>query len=85
MNSCSPTHLSKEEEEVNPQHSQILTEHCIAVAHCLSQSQATVEILDDADLASRLVVAINVESDARNGDGLDERSDDPICDTLEED
>ena len=82
---ASSTHSSEEEEEVNPQHPPILTEHCIAVASRLSQSQAMVELSDDEDLASRLVAAINIESDARNGDGLDERSDDPLCDTLEED
>jgi hypothetical protein len=81
----SPTHLSEEEEEVYPQCSPILMEHCIAVASCLSQSQAMVELSDDEDLASRLVAAINIESNARNRDGCNERSDETISDTSEED
>ena len=79
------TQSSDEEEEVSPQRPPILTDRCIAVAHRLTQSQATVELLDDEDLASQLVAAVNIESDARNGDGLDERSDDPICNTSKED
>ena len=31
------------------------------------------------------MAAVNIESDMRNGDGLDERSDDPLCALLEED
>jgi hypothetical protein len=65
------THASEAEEEVYPQHSPILTERCIAVASRLSQSQVPVELLVDKDLASRLIAAVNIESDTWNGDGLD--------------
>ena len=79
------THASKAEEEVYPRHSPILTEHCVAVASRLSQSQVPVELSVDEDLASRLIAAVNIESDARNGDGLDERPEDPLCGLSEED
>jgi hypothetical protein len=84
----SSTHSSKEEEEHYPQHSDILTEHYIAVVSQLMQSQVLIELSElsvDKDLALRLVAAVNIESDARNGDGLDERPQDPLCALSEED
>ena len=61
----------------------ILTERCVAVATRLSL-QNPAELRDADDLASRLVSAVNVESYAVNGDGLDERPGDSICEGSEE-
>ena len=57
---------SKDGEEVYPQRSPILMEWCVAVASRLVQSHVLIELLVDEDLASRLVAAVNIESDMRN-------------------
>jgi hypothetical protein len=71
-----------EEEVIKPP---ILTQRCIAVASRLSQSQDAVELSYEDDLAARLIVAVNIEADARSGDGLYERTDDALCEMSEAD
>ena len=60
-----------------------LTERCVAVATRLSL-QNPVELTDEDDVVARLIAAVNVESFAVNGDGLDERPENSICETSEE-
>jgi Reverse transcriptase (RNA-dependent DNA polymerase) len=77
---------NEEMEEENPQRSPVLSDRCIAVASRLSTSQDSIELSDDDEnLAGRLIAAINIESDARIGDGLDERSNDSLCQLAEAD
>ena len=53
----------------------------------MSESQHPVELsVDEEDLAARLIAAgVNIESDARIRDGLDERPLDSICELTEAD
>ena len=63
----------------------ILTQHCVAVASRLSQGQDAVELTHEDDLAVRLIAALNIEADAKSGDGLYERPDDSLCEVLDAD
>lgn len=60
-----------------------LTQRCVAVASRLALQQPA-ELRDEDELATRLVAAVNIESFAVNGDGLDVRPEDSICDASEE-
>ncbi len=60
-----------------------LTERCVVVATRLSL-QNPVELTDEDDVVARLIAGVNIESFAVNGDGLDERPENPICETSEE-
>ena len=60
-----------------------LTERCVAVASRLAL-QRPVELCEEDELATRLVAAVNIESFAENGDGLDARPEDSICEASEE-
>jgi hypothetical protein len=71
-----------EEEMVRPL---ILTQCCIAVVSRLSQSQDAVELSYEDDLAARLIAAVNIDADARIGDGLSERTGDALCEMSEAD
>jgi hypothetical protein len=78
------SHGSTSEEEVVPK-PPLLTQRCIAVASRLSQSQDAVELSYEDDLVERLVAAVNIEADARSGDGLYERAEDTLCGLTEAD
>ena len=78
---CATTH--ELEEHCPFMRAPILTERCIAVATRLSR-QHPAELFDDTDLVARLVAVVNIESNAENGDGLDKRPGDTICETSEE-
>jgi hypothetical protein len=80
------THTSEvEEENSTPQRSPILTQHCVAVASRLFQSQDAIELSHEDDLAVRLIAAINIEADAMSGDGLYERPENPLCELSDSD
>jgi hypothetical protein len=66
-----------------PRRAPMLTEGCVAVASRF-KIQHPAELCDD-ELAARLIAAVNVESFAESGDGLDERPEDTICEASEED
>jgi hypothetical protein len=77
------SHASTPEEEMlKPP---ILTQRCVAVASRLFQSQDAVELLYENDLAARLIAAVNIEADAKSGDGLYERTEDSLCEMSEAD
>jgi len=77
------SHGSTPEEEMVK--TPILTQRCVAVASRLSQSQDAVELSYEDDLAARLIAAVNIEADARSGDGLYERTEDTLCEMSEAD
>ena len=76
-------HASTPEEEIPKP--LILTQHCVAVASRLSQSQDAVKLSYEDDLAARLIAAVNIEADVRSGDGLYERTNDALCEMSEAD
>jgi hypothetical protein len=73
----------EEEDDTCNWRSPVLTERCVAVVSRL-MSQQPIELCDCADLASKLVAAVNVESFDVNGDGLTERPEDSLCCSSEE-
>ena len=75
---------SEESCSCKPRRSPTLTERCVAVVSRISH--IPVELYgDDGQFASRLVAAVNIESFAKNGDGLDGLPEDSICLMSEED
>jgi hypothetical protein len=68
-----------EAEEYLPRKTPRLHERCIAVASRLEQSHDTIELVKETLLGARLVAAVNIESTAICGDGLDEQPVDATC------
>ena len=58
---------------------------CIAVTNQIAVPRNPVEFLDENDLATWLIAAVNVAVTDTNGDGLSERPEDSIYTTMEED
>ena len=63
-----------------PQRPTILDERCLAIATRVARSNDFIEF-SDSELATRLIAAINVESDCVCCDGL-EYSDNPLCEVV---
>ena len=79
-----PQFETEEEEEYrsNPQRPLLMdARHCAVISRL--ERNTPIELADEEELATRLVAAINVESDCACGDGLDVM-DDPICGIAEE-
>jgi hypothetical protein len=49
------------------------------------QSQDAVELSYEDDLVARLIAAVNIKADAKSGDGLYERTEDPLCEMSDAD
>lgn len=75
--------LGSERNAPYPQRPLISDERCLAIATRLARSNDLIEF-SDSELATRLIAAINVESDCVGGDGL-EYSDNPLCEVPDED
>jgi hypothetical protein len=83
-----PVYLTdKAEEMINPRRPLNLypEECCVAVVNWMALTQTPIELSNEEDLATRLIVAVNVTVEEINGDGLFERPKDSVCTSTEED
>jgi hypothetical protein len=76
----------EEENESQPQHhwNPVSEAQCVVVASHMALSHDVIELLEETDLATWLIMVINVTLTDRNGDGLYERPEDSLCPFTEE-
>jgi len=77
-------HAAEEEDTPRRPWSSTSEERCIAVASRWAKSLETIDLIEEDELATRLIAAVNVAATDVNGDGLDERPDDSVLPRSEE-